>query len=326
MNILRVIERTAISVSISALAASWAWASELPGPVVTSEWLAQHASEVTILDVRDDVASFKTPPQFDTDKVSGKKTLTEVGGHIPGALLLDYAKTRVDRTVDGRPMKGMLPDRIYFENLMRDTGVVIGKPVVISVTGLTVENLDEAARTYWSLKVYGQNGIAILDGGVAAWINAGQRVSLEESPHERGNWKAGELHTEWVADSAEVADAAASKVQLVDARPMPYYLGLQKKPIVKVAGHIPGAVDFPTDLVAVVGSEAHFLTADQYRSVFTKIGVQDRGPSITYCNTGHLAAGAWFVMSEVLGNKQVKLYDGSMQRWTLENRPVAGLN
>jgi thiosulfate/3-mercaptopyruvate sulfurtransferase len=327
MNALRIVGTTAVGLTISALVTSWAWAAQLPGPLVTSAWLAQHPNEVTILDVRDDLASFKTPPQFDTDRTSGKKTLTELGGHIPGALLIDFAKVRVERVVDGRPMKAMLPDRTYFENLMRDAGVVKDKPIIISMPGQSVEDLDEAARAYWTLKVYGQSAVAILDGGVAGWINAGQPVSLEDSSHQRGNWQASELHKEWVADSEEVAVAAESKVQLVDARPLPYYIGLQKKPIVKVAGHIAGAVDFPTDVASVaVGSETHFLTADQYKAVFNRIGLQEHAPSITYCNTGHLAAGAWFVMSEVLGNPRVKLYDGSMQRWTLENRPVIGLN
>lgn len=327
MNSMALLGKRVTGIIVSVVVASMAHATELPGPLVTSAWLAQHAGEVIILDVRDDLASFKTAPRFETDKVSGKKTLTELGGHIPGALLLDFSKIRVERTIDGRQVKAMLPDRAAFENLMRDAGVNKGKPIVVVMPGQSVEDLDEAARTYWSLKVYGQSAIAILDGGVAGWINSGQPVSSEAAPPAHGDWQASAPHQEFVAGSQDVADAAASKVQLVDARPLPYYLGLQKKPIVKAAGHIAGAVDFPTDVQAVAqGSELHFLTPDQYKAVFEKIGVRDRVPSITYCNTGHLAAGAWFVMSEVLGNKQVKLYDGSMHRWTLENRPVVGMN
>lgn len=327
MNPMGIFGKRMIGAIVSVTAAGTVHAAELPGPLVTTAWLAQHASEVIILDVRDDLASFKTAPQYETDKVSGKKTLTEVGGHIAGALLLDFSKTRVERTIDGRQVKAMLPDRAAFEKLMRDAGVTKGKPIVVAMPGRSVEDLDEAARTYWSLKVYGQTAIAILDGGVAGWIDSGQPVSLEAAAPARGDWQASAPHQELVAESQDVADAAASKVQLVDARPLPYYLGLQKKPGVKSAGHIAGAVDFPTDVLAVAqGPETHFLSADQYSAVFEKIGVKNHVPSITYCNTGHLAAGAWFVMSEVLGNKQVKLYGGSMNEWTLENRPVVGMN
>ena len=256
--------RRMIAAMFSVTAASMVHAADLPGPLVTTAWLAEHASEVVILDVRDDLASFRTAPQFETEKVSGKKTLTELGGHIPGALLLDFSKTRVERTIDGRQVKAMLPDRAAFEKLMRDAGVTKGKPIIVTMPGQSVEDLDEAARTYWSLKVYGQIAVAILDGGVAGWIDSGKPVSLEAATLTRGDWEASAAHRDLVAESQDVADAAAAKVQLVDARPLPYYLGLQKKPVVKSAGHIAGAVDFPTDVVSIAqGPETHFLSADQ---------------------------------------------------------------
>ena len=36
---------------------------------------------------------------------------------------------------------------------------------------------------------------------------------------------------------------------------------------------------------------------------------------ILYCDTGRLASGWWFYLSEVLGYKNVKMYDGSSQEW-----------
>ena len=75
-------------------------------------------------------------------------------------------------------------------------------------------------------------------------------------------------------------------------------------------------------LVQLEAQLARMLPAATYRDVFKASGVDPQGPAITYCNTGHLASGAWFVMSEVLGNKQTKLYDGSMHEWTLEKRPL----
>ena len=47
-------------------------------------------------------------------------------------------------------------------------------------------------------------------------------------------------------------------------------------------------------------------------------GVGDR-TIVSYCNTGHWAATNWFVMSEVLGKDNVKLYDGSMVEWTADS-------
>ncbi len=321
MNTLRVTFAAALAIT-----AHLAAATDLPGPLVTPQWLAEHAAEVTILDVRDNLESFSTAPVVDTDKKTGKKTLTELGGHVPGALLVDFSKVRADRTIDGRQVKAMLPDKAYFEKLMRDSGVSKGKPIVIVYPGQTVEELDEAARTYWSLKYYGQDSMAILDGGVTGWIDAGKEISTEAAKHGDGDWQANAERKELLAESSDVAKAADAKVQLVDARPLSFFLGLQKKPVVLAAGHIGGAVNFPSDVLAITSSSGtHFLTAEQYHAVLKNINVQEQAPSITYCNTGHLASGPWFVMSEVLGNKNVKLYDGSMHEWTLENQPVVGL-
>lgn len=305
-----------------------ALALDLPGPVVSAQWLSEHREDVIVLDVRDDLKSFTAQPDFEVDAKSGKKTLSELGGHIPGALLLDYSKVRVEREVNGRKLKGMLPDKAYFQTLLRDAGVGKDKPIIIAAPGETAEDLDTAARVYWQLKYYGQDAMAILDGGTAGWLEAGLPYKNDEATKGGGGWTAGAERRELSADSEEVAAAAEHKTQLVDARPLPFFLGLSvKKPTVQAAGHIAGAVDFPGEVRAQkTGSAYYFYSPAQYRSVFKAIGVQEQAATITYCNTGHLASGAWFVMSELLGNPHVKLYDGSMHQWTAENRPVVGLN
>lgn len=304
------------------------FALDLPGPVVTAQWLSEHRSEVTVLDVREDVESYSIQPSFDTDVKSGRKSLAELGGHIPGALLLDYAKARVDREVNGHKLKGMLPDKGAFQALMREVGLGKDKPIIIAAPGTDATDLDTAARVYWQLKVYGQSAMAILDGGTAGWLDAGLPFSVEAAGKKVGDWTATAERTELIADSPEVASAGERKTQLIDARPLPFFLGLSaKKPTVLAAGHIGNAVDFAGDVRArKAGAVYYFYSADQYRSVFKAIGVQEQAPSITYCNTGHLASGAWFVISEMLGNPKVKLYDGSMNQWTAEGRAVVGLN
>ena len=43
---------------------------------------------------------------------------------------------------------------------------------------------------------------------------------------------------------------------------------------------------------------------------------------IAFCNTGHWATLDWFVMSELLGNKDARMYDGSMLEWTAAGMPM----
>ncbi len=299
-------------------------AIELPGPLVSPEWLEQHRAEVNVLDVREDIAAFVKAPKFAEE--DGKKILETVGGHIPGALLLDFSKARTKRTIDGREVKAMLPERAVFEKLMRETGVRASRPTVIVADGATGSDLDMAARVYWSMKVFGDDRLAILDGGTSAWINAGYTLSSEAATPTMGDWSAKAERQQYMAGSDDVAKAANQQTQLVDARPMPFYVGLERKSTIAAAGHIGAAVNFPPDVRAKKsdGSQ-HFLGAPEYKSIFKHLDLDPAKPSITYCNTGHLASGAWFVLSELMKNPNVRLYDGSMTEWTAESRPVVGL-
>lgn len=313
-----------LAITLALVASTAAHAIELPGPIVSPQWLAQHQNEVNIVDVRDDPASFTKAPEFTTE--NGKKSLTTMGGHIPGAVLLPFGKVRVTRKIDGREIKWMLPDQQDFQALIRGVGVQAGKPTVIVPEGPSGEDLDMAARVYWSMKVYGDDHIALLDGGTSGWLQAGKPFATTASaPVTQGTWVATAPRMRYFATSEDVAKAIGHE-QIVDARPMPFYVGLAKKPMVLSPGHIKGAVDMPPDLRAVVkDGSAHYLTAAEYAGIFKHLDIAPHKASITYCNTGHLAAGAWFVLSEVMKNPNVRLYDGSMYEWTTENHPVIGL-
>ncbi len=307
-----------------ALTAS-ASATALPGPLVSAQWLHDHLNAVTVVDVREDPASFTSKPQYAA--AESKPALQEVGGHVPGALLIEFGKIRTTRKIDGREIKAMLPQRKDFEAIMRAAGVSNGKPIVIASAGDGVGALDMAARLYWSLKYYGAPQIAILNGGTAGWLQSGYPVSTNAAAVKPGNWHPGKIDSPLLAGSNDVLKAMSDHAQLIDARSMPQYLGISKKPAVLKAGHIEGAHSFPTDaIVRNSGIAYYFMSAPEYRSITTQLGIKDRSPSITYCNTGHLASGAWFVMSEVLDNPSVRLYDGSMLEWTIEKHPVVSAN
>lgn len=299
-----------------------AQAAVLPGPLVTPEWLAANAGKVTVLDVRDYPEEYRGAPRFETD-ATGKKTLVEVGGHIPGALLVDFAKIRAARVIDGRKISGMVLEAPALEQLMRQIGVKAGQPIVIASTGNTIEDFDGAARLYWTLKYYGATELAILDGGYVRWIDEGRPTEDAVPIVATGDWSAAAPREDLFADTAEVQAALSSGVQLVDARPLAFFFGLTKRPAVAAYGHIPGSRVLPTDLRAKPqGSGFRYLTSDDYRRALAGMDIAIDQPTITYCNTGHMAAGAWFILSEVLGNSKVSLYDGSMVEWADGKRPV----
>ena len=300
------------------------WALDVPGPVVDGAWLASHRAEVTVLDVRNNAKSFTVDPQFETDAKTGKKFMVELGGHIDGATLVDNRKVRVERMIDGRKLVGMIPERADFEKLVRGWGVQAGRPVVIVSAGLEPMDFNDAARLYWQFKVYGEDNLAVLNGGTTAWIAEGREVVTKAQVAAEGNWSAKADRTaELNATLQDVQQAVASKSQIVDAREPAFYLGLSKPGTVAAFGHVPGARDVPTTLMSTPGGDAaRLMNASTYRDIFKMSGVDPQAPTVAYCNTGHQASGVWFVMHEVLGNKNAKLYDGSMHEWTMAKQPM----
>lgn len=322
----KVFQRVSL-VLLTSLGALAAHAGVLPGPVISTQWLADNLDKVQVVEVRSNVKSFTSKPEIDVDAKTGKKSLAEFGGHIPNARLLDMAAMRTDRLIGGLTVKYMIPERNVFEKSIQAAGVDAAKPMVFVPVGLEVPDLDEALRVYWQFKVYGEDDMAVLDGGMATWLLEGREYSVAPVPAKQGTWTSkADRSAQYFASSDDVAKAIASKsATLIDSRDGKQFHGLVKRDYVGAYGHLEGAKLFGTDLMtASAGGALKFLSANTYRGLLAAQGIDPAAESISYCNSGHLSAGPWFVESEILGNKSAKLYDGSLHEWTLEKRNVVG--
>lgn len=300
-------------------------AASLPGPLVETSWLAKNKSNVVILEIRKDVKSFTKKPVFSKNKKTGKLKLKKVAGHIPGSTLVNYKNLRAKKKIDGRMVQKMLVGKAAFEKVMQDAGVNKGSAIVIVSKGEKNLDLTMATRFYWQMKYYGHDNMAILNGGMAQWLIDKRKLSTKATKPDKGNWVSTAERNNILATSKDVEMAVNKKGQLVDTRPISLYLGTwRKKSYVYANGHIPGAKPFPNELLSSK-MPAKFFNPSDSKSLLQQMGVKTDKESITYCNSGHLATGSWFVLSEILGNKNVKMYDGSMHEWTLEKHPVVKL-
>ena len=298
-------------------------ASQLPQPLVETAWLAQNLEHVEILDVRLDKKSFTATPIFKKYKDTGKQQLTRVGGHIPGAGLVLYKHVRDDQELNGITIKYMLPDKNSFEQLMQKAGMNQNSNIVIVTNAENDFDLTMASRVYWQIKYYGHENVSILNGGTAQWLIDGRDISSNRGTSSAGDWIAKKEFKELLVDSKDIVSAMENaESQIVDVRPFGQYLGTYKSSKVAAKGHIPTAKSYPIDLAASRGMPAKFTSLAELKEVTTALGVNTSGNVIVYCNSGHMASGGWFVLHELLGNKQAKLYDGSMHQWTAEKRPV----
>ncbi|MFO1169028.1 MAG: rhodanese-like domain-containing protein [Rhodoblastus sp.] len=299
----------------------------LPGPLVTAQWLSENLDKVQVIDVGDDKARLATPPKFAVDPKSGAKRLVEAGGHIASARYVDFGLIREEQVVEGVKLKSMMPTKESFEKVMSNAGVDKDKPIVILSPADNISSLDMATRLYFQLKYFGEDKIAVLNGGLTAWVAAGYAVTTDPIAPKQGDWKATAERREILATTEDVKAALKNRsAELVDGRPVAQYFGISKSSVVKAGGHLEGAKLLPAEAIAAsVGPATQFMGAKQYTAIYKAQGIDASRPSIAYCNTGHYASGAWFVASEIMGLKNARMYAGSMNEWTNLGNPVVGL-
>jgi thiosulfate/3-mercaptopyruvate sulfurtransferase len=292
-------------VVLAAMAFAFAAPALAADPLVSPQWLKQNLAtpDLVVLDVR--------------SALDGGGAQAYAKGHIPGAAHSDYDKDGWRVTRSGIPF--MLPSAAQLEALISDLGIDEDSYVVIVPAGVHVLDFGAAARVYWTLKVAGHERVSILDGGFAAWHNAGYAV---ETGVKRPSAKLFTVtfNKSLLVELAEVESIEkAHAATLLDARPASFFAGKEKAPAAKAYGHIPGAHNL--DSAVFYDDKANRLKSKaELAAVAASLPA---GPIVSYCNTGHWAATNWFVLSELLGRKDVRLYYGSMVEWTADaRRPV----
>jgi len=308
-------------------------AIQVPGPLVDTEWLHNHLGQVLVLDVRQDKESFSKKGK---DKKTGvvnpcgvapRKDSGWVAGHIPGAVLVPWKKVTTKRRIEGKKIKALVPDKKRFEKLMRKFGVNNDSALVITGKGKGVIYTALATRLYWTLKYFGFDNVALLDGGTAQWIKDERKIEFGKSRRvKKGDFEAATERREILASTEDVMALAEGRAtdQLVDVRSTEEYLGLTaaKKVAPEVKGHVRGAKSLPVTLLANSHGTATLYEKDKIQEVATLFKVDTEQPTVFMCTSGVFASLGWFVMHELLGNPDVRLYDGSMHEWSHLGKPV----
>jgi thiosulfate/3-mercaptopyruvate sulfurtransferase len=277
-------------------------------PLVDTTWLKNNLQNdnLVMIDLRNkiDRGSFKT---FQL-------------GHIPGSIHSDYLKDGWRTKRNG--VVGLLPTEKEFEDLAEKLGVFNSSHVVLIPAGENSTDFGSSARAYWTFKVFGHSKVSILDGGFKLWLKEYPSLisKAKIKKNIKGNFKA-KFNPSLYASTAEVAkiSGAKSDIILLDGRNKEQFIGKKKHKKAERFGHIPGA-QLISQAKTYNPASNQLKTKTELNDLFSEVTSK---PVISYCNTGHWAATNWFALSEVLGNKNIKLYDGSMVEWTADaNRKV----
>jgi thiosulfate/3-mercaptopyruvate sulfurtransferase len=283
--------------------------AQIIAPILSTEDLAKNLKNpnVVIVDIR---------------KVEEYKA-----GHIPGAVGIFYN--------NWAPAKGVLQNELPADDDLIDilsaSGIQPDTMVVVYGTTATGADRVNVTRVAWTLKYAGVQKVSVLSGGLEKWAVREKREVSQDVVRIVAKPYKGKFNRNVLAQK-DYVKSQIGKAIIVDAREPAFFSGQQKLPFVAKTGRIKGAVNLPTgqvfdkvplgdnpDAVAWIYKDTATL-----RSMATAAVGNDRSKEIiVYCDSGRVASAWWFFLSEVLGYKNVKNYDGSMEEWTKdETAPI----
>jgi thiosulfate/3-mercaptopyruvate sulfurtransferase len=195
-------------------------------------------------------------------------------------------------------------------------------PLVLTGSGSDPTEFGGVARVYWNLKLAGFQQLAILNGGFGAWLAAGYPVQtgsarLAPRPVRLSQNPALLLTTQSLSASLQTSD----KPLLIDARPEDFFLGDTRHPAAARWGTLPSAKHIDSE-EWFTPNTGRLLPRAELQKLAQGFGINSQRPVVAFCNTGHWAATQWFVLSEVLGFSQVKLYPESIVAWSRAALPM----
>ena len=285
------------------LATAVAHASATAPPLVDVAWIKAHSCKpgVVVLDIR--------------NKLDGGSLTEYLRGHIPCAVYSDYMKAGWRSKVNG--VVGQMSPVPQLEKLIGSLDIDNNTHVVIYHAGKNALDMGSATRVFWTFKALGDDNVSILDGGYAAYAaDKADKIERGDRKPEAKTFQA-HLRSDMLVGKAEVEKAMKDGVTLIDNRPTDFYLGITKHPATKRAGTIPGAVSLPESWLTE-NNGGKFRSVAELKKLYAAAHVPTKGEEISFCNTGHWASLGWFVSNELLGDKQAKMYDGSMVEWSAD--------
>lgn len=270
-------------------------------------WLAAHLDDpdLRIVDMRGYVRS--------TDLGPGHQSAAYVGapeeyaeGHIPNAIYLDWTRDIVDPD-DSVQVQVAPPERFAAALAQRGIG---DEHLVVAYDAHPTSQF--ATRLWWALRYYGHERAMVLDGGLAKWQREGRPLTTEAptfppatfTPRAQPAWRA--------SGEAVLAALGDPAVRLADARDEAQYSGATRRDEGR-AGHIPGAVNLPRELL-VDPATGLFRPDAELRDAFTRAGVAPHERVIAYCNGGVAATNILFGLA-LTGHDKLTNYDGSWNEW-----------
>ncbi len=274
--------------------------------IVSAEWLFQHLDDphIAIADCRFSLA----------DPELGQQQYLH--NHIPGAHYL-HLNRDLSSPVAQHGGRHPLPNPETFAQTLAAVGVT--SPDVLLVV-YDDSRFAFAARLWWLMRYLGHDRVAILDGGFKGWQSAGYPLT-DTIPRPREGTFLPQIRSDRLVDIETVKTRSPlPEVALIDSRERDRYLG-NHEPIDPIAGHIPGALNYPWQ--EVTDENAQVRPPKEQVQRWTDLAGSEE--IIVYCGSG-VTACVNLLSLEMAGIPNAKLYAGSWSDWCSYQREDSSPN
>ena len=273
----------------------------LPTPLVSVDWLARHLDhpDLVVLDAH------MQPPSAAVG--------TGPVQQIPGARRFDF---------DGRikapdtDLPHMLPSPELFSDEVQGLGINAHSLIVV----YDRIGIFSAPRAWWMFRAMGHTQVAVLDGGLPAWLAAGHPVEPETAYQGPSGDFVARLQPNLFCDADRVASELSSgRRPVLDARSAPRFAGLEPEPRAGLrSGHMPGALNLP---FGQLQRDGKMKPAAELQAEFARLLGEQQAP-ICSCGSG-VTACILALGAELAGYQGLTVYDGSWSEWGGDlTRPV----
>jgi len=228
----------------------------------------------------------------------------------------DYKKSHIKNAVNipngdlnTNKDDGFLKSNEELATIFGAKGVSADKAIVVYDGGTQ----KSASRVYWVLKYLGATNVKILHKNMATFKKS--RVPL--TPMAPKAKKATFTVNIDNAVAADIAEIKSGKYKIIDARDANEFAGTTEKS----KGHISGSINI--GYKDVVDAKTHaFKTKTELESLLSKDGLNSGDAIIVSCQSGARAAVLYVIFTDILGYKNVKMYDGSYNDWVAKGNTV----
>lgn len=260
-----------------------------------------------------------TPDQFIELRKKKKHLLVDLSqaevfaeGTIDNAVHMPY-----EGLVSGElPHPSMLPSAARFARALADIGYDGSQHIV----AFDDEFGLKAARLYWTLRMADIEGFSYLNGGLAAWLAAGQEKSINRIKPEPAAPLPLEFSAPYRTERAEIlASLSGKELFLWDTRSVAEFNGEEAR--AKRGGHIPGARHL--EWLAFLDDKGYVCPAEEVSHLLKDLTSAAKGrPIVAYCQAHRRSAMA-FMLADYSG-VSIRAYDGSWQEWgNKDDSPVS---